>query len=172
MFPTQGKRPHPSEIAGSGDQYFVCWDEHLVVPRVEKPYGYPSEDVQETIEVTQETLIDYFATQRNNMGKTDSYYNYWANKKGAGCSECKTLGKLFSRSVDATKTGDVVSIQPHLKPPLGDSNADSANETSTSTIHVWEKMEKRATEKKAVNNVIDYEANVSVDVMSEKILLT
>ena len=154
VFPTQGQRPHPSEIAGSdldGDQYFVCWDEGLIVLRVEEPYDYPSEDIQETIDkVTQETLIDYFASQSNNMGKIDSYYKYWANKKGADCLECLTLGKLFSRSVDATKTGDVVSIQPNLKPPLEeDSNTDSASETNISNkMYVWEKMEKRAKEVK------------------------
>ena len=153
VFPTQGERPHPSEIAGSdldGDQYFVCWDEGLIAPRVEKPYSYPSEDVHETsAKITTEILIDYFACQRNNMGKIDSYYKYWANKEGAGCPKCQTLGQLFSRSVDATKTGDVVSISPHLKPPLlQDSSPSQVNSSTEACMHVWEKMEKRAKEMK------------------------
>ena len=156
VFPTQGERPHPSEIAGSdldGDQYFVCWDEGLIVPRVESPYSYPSEDAHETSEnVTMEILIDYFASQRNNMGKIDSYYKYWANKEGAGSPKCQTLGKLFSRSVDATKTGDAVRIPRHLKPPsVEDSTTDSPgqeNGSAEACLHIWETMEKQAKEMK------------------------
>ena len=156
VFPTQGERPHPSEIAGSdldGDQYFICWDKDLIVLSVAKPYDYPSEDTPDTsADVTQDALIDYFSSQRNNMGKIDGYYKYWADRKGASCSQCASLGKLFSRSVDATKTGDVVSIPINLKPPLeADSSADSHSEASTSTEmcnRVWMEMEKRATEKK------------------------
>ena len=137
VFPTQGKQPHPSEIAGSdldGDQYFVCWDKDLIVHHVEEPYPYPSLDVPESIDkIDQDTLIDYFSSQKNNMGKIDSYYKYWANKKGADSSECQRLGKLFSRSVDATKTGEVVSIPGDLKPPLVDSSStESRNGESSS----------------------------------------
>ena len=128
------------------DQYFVCWDEGPIVPHVEKPYSYPSEDVHETsAKITTEILIDYFASQRNNMGKIDSYYKYWANKEGADCPKCQTLGQLFSRSVDATKTGDVVPIPPHLKPSLVQDIANSPSQVNSSTeasVHVWEKMEK------------------------------
>ena len=158
VFPTQGERPHPSEIAGSdldGDQYFVCWDKGLIIPRVAEPYSYPSEDVHETSEkITMEILIDYFASQRNNMGKIDGYYKYWANKEGAGSPKCQMLGQLFSRSVDATKTGDVVPIPPYLKPPLvEESTADSPGKENGSTevhVHVWEKMESQAKEMKQV----------------------
>ena len=67
------------------------------------------------------------------MGKIDSYYKYWIIKKGADSSECQRLGKLFSRSVDATKTGEVVSIHGDLKPPLVDSSStESRNGESSS----------------------------------------
>lgn len=167
VFPTQGERPHPSEIAGSdldGDQYFVCWDEGLIVPRVAEPYSYPSEDVHETSEkVTTEMLIDYFASQRNNMGKIDSYYKYWANKEGAGSPKCQTLGQLFSRSVDATKTGDVVPIPRHLKPLLVEDNSQSQENGSADThVHVWEKMERQAKEmKQALSEHIVQKENAS-----------
>ena len=178
VFPTQGERPHPSEIAGSdldGDQYFVCWDEDLVVLCVEEPYDYPSEDIPETSDkVTLDALIDYFSSQRNNMGKIDSYYKYWANREGAGCSECVSLGKLFSRSVDATKTGDVVSIPHNLKPPPleVDSRADSHSEASMSPgtcSHVWMEMEKRATEKKQALSE-DIVCRTDVEMMGEEFI--
>ena len=177
VFPTQGERPHPSEIAGSdldGDQYFVCWDEGFIVPRVAEPYSYPSEDVHETSKnVTTEILIDYFSSQRNNMGKIDSYYKYWANKEGAGCPKCQTLGQLFSRSVDATKTGDVVRIPEYLKPPLvedvEDNSPSQENSSAEAHVHVWEEMEKRAKEMKQVlSEQIIQRENAST--MSEKFI--
>ena len=178
VFPTQGTRPHPSEIAGSdldGDRYFVCWDEGLIVPRIEKPYNYPSEDAPEIGgEITRKSLIDYFASQKNNMGKIDSYYKYWANKNGAGCSECQQLGRLFSRSVDATKTGDVVQIPSGLKPPLrNECIAESHGEASSSTVggrvHVWQEMEKRAIkEREALSKDIIHSPNL--EAISEEFL--
>ena len=174
VFPTQGERPHPSEIAGSdldGDQYFICWDKGLIIPRTAEPYSYPSEDVHETSEnITTEILIDYFASQRNNMGKIDGYYKYWANKEGAGCSKCQTLGQLFSRSVDATKTGEVVVIPPHLKPPLvEDSIADTTSSSTEIHAHVWEKMEKQAKKmKQALSEDIVQRENAST--MSEEFI--
>ena len=177
VFPTQGKRPHPSEIAGSdldGDQYFVCWDKNLIVHHVEEPYTYPSLDVPESIDkIDQDTLIDYFSSQKNNMGKIDSYYKYWAIKKGADSSECQRLGKLFSRSVDATKTGEVVSIPGDLKPPLVDSSStEFRNEESSSrekVLRVWEEMEKRAKEKKQLLSV-DIVQNTDAKAISEDFL--
>ena len=177
VFPIQGKRPHPSEIAGSdldGDQYFVCWDEGLVVLHDKEPYSYPSEDAPElSDQITLDTLIDYFSSQRNNMGTIDSYYKYWANKKGAGCTECQRLGQLFSRSVDAPKTGDVVHIPCNLKPPLiVDDTAKSLGEESSSSKehkYVWEKMEEKAkSEKQALSEEIVQSADV--ETISEEFL--
>ena len=159
VFPTNGKRPHPSEIAGSdldGDQYFVCWDEDLVVLRTREPYNYPSISAPETTsEVTRSVLIDYFASYKNSMGKIDSYYKKWANKRGAGCSECQHLGMLFSRSVDASKTGDQVHIPDRLKPD---------NLESPTTLHVWEEMDKRVEEIKIVLTISDkIENSIAID---------
>ena len=81
-----------------------------------------------------------------------SYYKYWANKEGAGCPKCQMLGQLFSRSVDATKTGDVVSIPPYSKPPVVDDSITNSpsqvNRSAEACVYVWEKMEKRAKEMK------------------------
>ena len=180
VFPTQGKRPHPSEIAGSdldGDQYFVCWDGDLIVPKVVEPYDYPSVDALETSsEVTQEMLIDCFASQRNNIGKIDDYYKYWANRKGAGCSECQNLGQLFSRSVDATKTGDVVSIPSKFIPPLATfvekcstKSPSEASHSKEECIHVWEEMGKRA-KKERERLSTDIVNNAEAETISEEFL--
>ena len=109
------------------------------------------------------------------MGRIDSYYKYWANKEGAGSPKCQMLGQLFSRSVDATKTGEVVPIPPHLKPPLIkgsiiDSPPKQGDSSSKAPIHVWEKMEKQAKEmKQALSKDIVQRENAST--MSEEFIL-
>ena len=73
VFPTKGKRPHPSEIAGSdldGDQYFVCWDEDLIVPCLKEQYDYPSVEAQPGNIITRDALLYHFAGQNKNAAKT------------------------------------------------------------------------------------------------------
>ncbi len=150
VFPTKGKRPHPSEIAGSdldGDQYFVCWDKDLIPPTIVKPYGYPSVEPGFGGKVDDYSMIDFFSQQNKvsgMMGKLDGYYMYWASKeKEAVKSEkCQRIGELFSRSVDATKTGDTINIPRYLVPNK-DELASWQNEIGrrTKCHNVWEKME-------------------------------
>lgn len=43
VFPTQGPRPHPDEIAGGdldGDQFFVSWDRELIKMQPVEPMDY------------------------------------------------------------------------------------------------------------------------------------
>ena len=157
VFPTKGKRPHSTEIAGSdldGDQYFVCWNKDLIVPNCQEPYGYPSQEAPSTSKVTREMMIDYFAQQNGQssaMSKIDTYFKYWAEMKGVECKECVELGKLFSHSVDSAKTGTVVSIPRHLQRPSSAvrENKDSASSYATVChLPVWKKMEHIAKEKK------------------------
>ena len=93
VFPTQGERPHPSEIAGSdldGDQYFVCWDKDLIVLCVAKPYDYPLEVTPDTSDnVTQDAPIDYFSNQRNNTGKSTGTTSIGqTGRELLSCSQC------------------------------------------------------------------------------------
>ncbi len=164
VFPTQGKRPHPLEIAGSdldGDQYFVCWDPNLVPPKLRRPYNYPSVEALLPPTVTRDNMIVYFAKQNmqsNVMGKIDKLFTYWADLKGVNCTECEQLGMLFSRSVDAAKTGDPVCIPRHLQPPKGylqsrDKLNDMSQTSGSTTFNsdssrVWKKMECEAATKK------------------------
>lgn len=140
VFPTQGRQPHPTEIAGSdldGDQYFVTWDEDLIISSPKEPYDYPSTEATGTT-VTREMMIDFFARycSCSNVGLIDSYYKAWADCKGVSSYECQELGKLFARSVDSAKTGDKVLIPPNLKPkPCLDKN---------NNVPIWKKMESRA----------------------------
>ena len=164
VFPTKGKRPHSAEIAGSdldGDQYFVCWDERLIVRSLREPYSYPSDEAPRSSKVTREMMIDYFAhqnSQSSTMGKIDACFKYWADQKGVDCRECRELGERFSHSVDSAKTGTAVRIPPHLQPPKpgpltngeGDVISKSGGVAKGGPIPepVWKKMEHIAGEKK------------------------
>ena len=141
VFPTKGKQPHPNEIAGSdldGDEYFVCWEEDLMIPHTSKPYHYPSSDSQHT---PQFETVQYFAQQNQQsrvMGRIDNVFNYWANKKGVNCVECERLGMLFANSVDSAKTGIIVTIPRELVPPKHD------NDNNIGQDKVWTCMKDAA----------------------------
>ena len=148
VFPVKGNRPHPSEIAGSdldGDQYFVTWDADLVPPTLVRPYDYPSVESSNIGNVDDYSMIDYFSRQNQTsgmMGRLDGYYMYWASKEGVKSDKCQQLGKLFSRSVDATKTGDSVRIPQYLIPGK-DEFTQWQNEMGkrNDSRNVWERLE-------------------------------
>ena len=145
VFPVKGKSPHSAEIAGSdldGDNYFVCWDKDLIPPHIAEPYDYPSVEAPPSDGVTRDMLIDYFSSQKNMMGKINNYFEYWADRDGPGCSKCEQLGAWFSRSVDSSKTGDVVRIPRYLMPP----RPDPTNPPKDKPNKVWNRMVEIAVE--------------------------
>ena len=147
VFPTTGKQPHPNEIAGSdldGDQYFVCWDKDLVIPTTYEPYDYLPSDSKHTLQLK---MLEYFSQQNEQsrtMGKIDTYFKYWADKKGIKCKECQELGMHFAHSVDSAKTGFRVNIPPNLVPPKHDKDQDQSVEAKP----VWKEMEQAAIREK------------------------
>ena len=111
MFPTNGKRPHADEMAGGdldGDSFFICWDERLVPENTCPAEQYPAAPAKKEKVVTTEGKIAYFANQRNLQGMVDSLYNAWADKLGPSCEQCRRLGILFGRVIDAAKSGEQV----------------------------------------------------------------
>ena len=147
VFPTQGQRPHPIEMAGSdldGDQYFVCWDNDLIIPTLREPYSYPEMSGADDVG----SMIDYFVKQQSSMGLIDTYYKFWADYKGIESAECQGLGKLFSRSVDATKTGDYVNVPKPLLPPKDEFQMWRENHSALpgQSVKVWQILDQKATE--------------------------
>lgn len=141
VFPTRGKRPHPDEITGSdldGDEYFVCWDEELSIEKLRNPVDFLSLAKVGTKSPRWRSCIEYVAGQVNMMGLLNSHYLYWAETKGVQSTECQELGQLFSRSVDASKTGDRFVIPKHLNPPKERSPPECAA--------IWNQMETVAAE--------------------------
>ena len=159
VFPTTGKQPHPNEIAGSdldGDQYFVCWDKDLVIPTTYEPYDYLPSDSKPTLQLKK---LEYFSRQNEpsrTVGKIDTYFKYWADKKGIKCKECQELGMHFAHSVDSAKTGFKVNIPPNLVPPKHDKD----QEQSVESMPVWKKMEQAAVkEKRKLGESIVHDCN-------------
>ena len=146
VFPTNGKQPHPNEIAGSdldGDQYFVCWEKDLIIPTTYEPYDYLPSESKRNLQLT---TVEYFAQQNEHsstMGKIDSCFKYWADSKGIKCKECQELGMHFAHSVDSAKTGVKVSIPKNLVPPKY-----NKQEKSVEPKPVWTQMEEAAIKEK------------------------
>jgi len=124
VFPIKGKQPHPNEIAGSdldGDEYFVSWDPFLIPQEIHEPYHYPAVESHSTFSTTRDSIINYLSKQNQQslmMGKIDANFRYFAELKGVSSPECKELGMYFSRSVDSSKTGDVIKLPNHLRQPM------------------------------------------------------
>ncbi|PAA71684.1 hypothetical protein BOX15_Mlig034233g2, partial [Macrostomum lignano] len=140
VFPVRGPRSHPSEISGSdldGDQFFVCWDPDLLPLHQAEPYHYPAAEVPASVRPpTKNDLIRHFASQNKFHAVTseiDTLYKSWADSLGPDCWQCCELGRLFSRAVDAAKSGELVSIDPKLRLPTA---AGAANPRE----FVWQRM--------------------------------
>ena len=141
VFPVRGLRPHPNEIAGSdldGDTFFVSWDERLIPRTMYPPYDYPSARSKPESSVTIPKMIMYFSNQ--NLAQTITrtvakYFRYWCDTEGIKSEKCQQLGMLFSRVIDAAKTGAPTKIPETLQP-----NPTCMTPASTYT---WQVMEER-----------------------------
>ena len=113
MFPTVGSGPHADEMGGGdldGDMFFVCWDDRLLPYCTHPAEQYPAAKAKKEKPVTREAKISYFASQRNQQGLVDSLYNAWADLHGPASEQCRRLGVLFGRAIDASKSGEEVAI--------------------------------------------------------------
>ena len=140
VFPTEGRRPHSDEIAGSdldGDKYFVCWDEEFVPKKEQEPCQYPAAKPFKRSNPTRDDFVNYFAKYSNVVvSKLNTLFDRWADTEGINSSECKIVAALFSRAIDAAKTGERVKIPVHiLQAPVKNDSSDN---------FVWQKLFQRA----------------------------
>lgn len=158
VFPTEGRRPHSDEIAGSdldGDKYFVCWDDELVPEKEQEPCQYPASKPAKRSNPTRDDFLRYFAKYSNAVvGKLDALFDRWADTEGINSPQCKIVAALFSRAIDSAKTGERVKIPDHiLQAPIKNDNSDN---------FVWQKLYQRAklfesdqTKENAVSGKVD-----------------
>ncbi|CAF0876837.1 unnamed protein product [Adineta steineri] len=116
VFSTEGFRPTCNEIAGSdldGDQYWVYWGDEIKITNVEQPFFYPSAKNSRGTEVTDELIVDHVLdTFTNNLpGLISNIHKVIAEKHphGTRSKECQECAALFSRAIDACKTGETIS---------------------------------------------------------------
>ncbi|CAF0708569.1 unnamed protein product [Brachionus calyciflorus] len=119
VFPTNGDRPHPDEIAGSdldGDKYFVCWDKDLVPLKTHNPTSYIGNKSKYESQITEENLVKFFSFYDASLvGLLNNLWCKWCDLEGVLSSKCLLLANLFSRAIDAAKTGESLKIPNELR---------------------------------------------------------
>ena len=118
VFPRQGKRPHPDEMAGSdldGDEYFVTWLPELILKRdnvVPMNFDPPKKIIHigsiETSDMTR-YIADYIKNDK--LGLIANAHLVQADKNGIFSSECQEIAAIHAKAVDFAKTG----YSPDLK---------------------------------------------------------
>ena len=122
VLPMKGRHSHAFECGGSnlgGTKFFVSWDESLI-PKENVEMGSYSPNTRKckvrantgssrrkNVKVSQEEMIDHFATFVDNLPKRiDQTYKRFAKAFGPSSDECKQLSKMFYQAthltVDAT----------------------------------------------------------------------
>ena len=127
VLPVKGRHSHAFECGGSnlgGTKFFVSWDESLIPKENVKMGSYspntrkckvwanfctilPGSSRRKNVKVSQEEMIDHFATFVDNLPKRiDQTYKRFAKALGPSSDVCKQLSKMFYQAthltVDAT----------------------------------------------------------------------
>lgn len=131
VLPMKGPRSHAFECGGSnfcGTKFFVSWDESLIPKENVKPCSYlPSireriyiewakfctillgHSRRKNVKVSQEEMIDHFATFVDNLPKRiDQTYKRFAKAFGPSSNECKQLSKMFYQATHLTVNATVL----------------------------------------------------------------
>ena len=125
VFPQQGPRPHPDEMAGSdldGDEYFVTWMPELIFERDnEEPMDFlsPPKKIKYG-SIGEQDMIQYIADyiKNDNVGLIANAHLAQADrqKKGIFSRDCIKIADIFSKAVDFAKTGFSPDLPKELRP--------------------------------------------------------
>ena len=123
VFPRVGSRPHTTEISGSdldGDNFFVYWDEQLILASEYKPGDFPATTGDELLEVTQKDVINFWLEfiKNDSLGIIANSHAALADylPEKALDEKCLELCTLHSEAVDFPKTGAKPVVPKELKP--------------------------------------------------------
>jgi len=124
VFPVQGDRPQPNEMAGAdldGDLYWTTWHPDLIIQDNHQPMDFPkvpSEQLDH--QPTQQELIEYFCNyvMNDRLGIIANAHLALADSEEDGifADKCLRLAELHSEAVDFPKTGHFPSVEMELRP--------------------------------------------------------
>eukprot|EP00612_Vaucheria_litorea_P007653 CAMPEP_0171471138 /NCGR_PEP_ID=MMETSP0946-20130122/530_1 /TAXON_ID=109269 /ORGANISM="Vaucheria litorea, Strain CCMP2940" /LENGTH=833 /DNA_ID=CAMNT_0012000579 /DNA_START=190 /DNA_END=2687 /DNA_ORIENTATION=+ len=149
VFPSNGIRPHPSQMSGGdldGDIFFIIFDEKLIPPyHTRNPpamdYIAPPPKIKVgpiTVEDMKDFFVDYLINDI--LGMICTYHLVIGDESQlkANCSECLRLVPLASQAVDFAKTGLKAPMPPKecipKKYPHWFEKRDKGSYTSTSYL--------------------------------------
>lgn len=117
VFPTPGSRPHFNEMAGSdldGDKYWVYWGDELKIKDLFKPLAYASIKNSKPHDVTTQRINDFIMETISDNAVSLICDTHAAiadqNSEGTKSKLCLEIAEIFSRAIDARKTGEVIEL--------------------------------------------------------------
>lgn len=125
VFPANGRRPHPDEMAGSdldGDEYIVIWDKSLFFPGFNRePMVYGQKLPQHRSELNlvdgmAQFISDYILN--DNVGVMSNAHLALADKLESGVFSrpCLSIAKKISTCLDFAKTGVPALLERNERP--------------------------------------------------------
>ncbi|KAF8787350.1 uncharacterized protein LOC129972502 [Argiope bruennichi] len=125
VFPAEGKRPHPDEMAGSdldGDEFVVLWYPDLIFERKNfKPMDYPVYEetfISDKIEL--KDMVNFFCEyiQNDCIGSFANAHLMWADylKDGIFSRKCMNIAKQYPYVLDFAKHGTTKYLKKSERP--------------------------------------------------------
>ncbi|XP_077499924.1 uncharacterized protein LOC144110727 isoform X2 [Amblyomma americanum] len=127
VFPGQGRRPHPDEMAGSdldGDEYIVIWEPCLFFPgNNQTPMTFSDRNPDpENKEITIEDMIQFLCNyiKNDSIGILSNAHLAWADQEREGIysRRCLALAEKISVCLDFAKNGRTAFLRRDERPPL------------------------------------------------------
>ncbi|CAI5437645.1 unnamed protein product [Caenorhabditis angaria] len=112
VFPQNGPRPHPDEMAGSdldGDEYSIIWDQDMLLDHNETPFDFTAEkqkvafDESKIDELMREFYVRYL--ELDSVGTISNNHLHCSDQYGLNAKVCMDLAKKNCQAVDFTKSG-------------------------------------------------------------------
>ncbi|CAN8004352.1 unnamed protein product [Ixodes hexagonus] len=125
VFPGQGHRPHPDEMAGSdldGDEYIVIWEPSLLFPGYNKQaMNFSDRNPEpEKSEITINDMIQFLCNyiKNDSIGILSNAHLAWADQEEEGIysRRCLTIAEKISICLDFAKSGRTAYLRREERP--------------------------------------------------------
>ncbi|KAL1418122.1 hypothetical protein MTO96_026140 [Rhipicephalus appendiculatus] len=125
VFPAQGPRPHPDEMAGSdldGDEYVVIWEKCLFFPGPNRtPMNFSDRNPEpDKKEITIEDMIQFICNyiKNDSIGVLSSAHLAWADQEQEGIhsQKCLDIAEKISVCLDFAKNGQLAFLRRDERP--------------------------------------------------------